>query len=314
MGGESPKKASSAALPKHCRPRGLSSRRFFLPVWRWESKRKVPAEPLSVRTPRLADGVGSHGAPAAGAQGAHRDVWSLPPLPSEADVNPPHPLYFPEPKLLPQTPRVNPCTLGGFHTGWGTQIYGKRKCDDQREGPRCVVICHSGPRKPTWLAARCPGSRGGQSRVVGVPGQHGPALLAFSAGAAGLRLEGGEATSQPLPHVRPLVREPCAFWTRPPHFAKQPKSHLQEGHPSALPAGHRPPGFTGCPASPSRREPGLRSGAVPGDAEGQRGAAGPLGARPSSECVPWAVATAIKAQSPACLRRSPRSSSGFLRL
>lgn len=96
MGDGSPKKASglrgAAQIPQTPWPK---CRRFFLPVWRWESKLKVPAEPLSVRTPRLADGVCSHSPPAAGPQDATRTetVWSLPPPPSEADVNP------------------NPCTL-----------------------------------------------------------------------------------------------------------------------------------------------------------------------------------------------------------
>lgn len=150
------------------------------------------------------------------------------------------------------------------------------------------------------------------------PGQRGPALLAFPAGrAARPKPGGGEVTPEALP--APPTREATRARTTclldsTPHFAKQPRSRLQEGHPSALSAGHRPPGSTGCPASPSRHEPGLRSGAFPRDADGQRGAVGPRGTRPSSECVPWAAATASKAQSPACLRHSPHSSSGFLRL
>lgn len=168
MGGESPRKAPGlAVVPEQSRARGASSRRFPLPVWRWDSKRKAPAEPVvgEDRTARrwLLLALSSRSR-SSGRAWRPSGLCPRPPRPACLDVNPAPALAAPLNPSSSHRPRHEPLHTGGRAStrAGGTQVHGKRKRDNQREGPRCVVICHRGPRKPTWLAACCPGSLGGQ--------------------------------------------------------------------------------------------------------------------------------------------------------
>ena len=186
------------------------------------------------------------------------------PPPSKVDTNPPLLL----PLNLSPFQRLTPKYL---HTGGqasagnsGTQVHARRNVLSKGW---CAVICRSGPRKPAWLAVRCPGSCERRRRVASVPGERGPPLLASPAvGAAGRRLGGGEAAQEAFPAAptweATRVKTACFLESSFSLQQNSPKVICRRDRPSTFPTGRSPLGFMGGPASPSHREPDLRSGAV----------------------------------------------------
>lgn len=122
----------------------------------------------------------------------------------------------------------------------------------------------------------------------------------------GRRPGGGEATPEafPAPPTREAtsVRTMCFLDSTLSFQQNSPKVICRRDSPSALP--------TGRPASPTGRANDLGPSQETQTDKEER----PRGSRRSSERVRSAVTAAIKAQSPACPRRSPHSSSGSLRL